>query len=240
MWGEGEMYFTLMFWFIIHSLFMRWSIYVCELIHIWTAVVDESEECKFRSFRKFRNFLNFWWAFPVTLWINFVDFVGGLANYRKFRNMCNSRNFRWDFPATFWISFVDFVNSLANYGKFCSFGKFRYFRNFRNSRNFGQGLPATLWINFVDFINSLANYRKFRSFRSCVQSWALLEWKYYIVSCDCFKVESCFMYMYMYMQMAHAWLYTCYDSAAYMFYKLILLIVISVGVQWSAPIYVTW
>ena len=40
---------------------------------------------KFRSFRKFRNFRNsrnFERGFPATLWINFVDFVNGLANYR--------------------------------------------------------------------------------------------------------------------------------------------------------------
>ena len=53
MWGEGEMYFTLMFWFIIHLLFMMWSIY--ELIHIWTAVVGKSEEW---SWRKFSNLSN--------------------------------------------------------------------------------------------------------------------------------------------------------------------------------------
>ena len=44
--------------------------------------------------------------------------------------------------------------------------------------------------------------------------------------------------MYMYMQMAHARLFSSYDSAANMFCKLILLIVISVGLQRSAQ-YVT-
>ena len=85
---------------------------------------------KFRSFRKFCNFRNsrnFGRGFPATLWINFVDFANGLANYRKFRSFRNfrdfrnSRNFGRGFPATLWINFVDFVNGLAKYRNFRSF-----------------------------------------------------------------------------------------------------------------------
>ena len=79
---------------------------------------------KFRSFRKFRNFRNsrnVRFDFPVTLWINFVDIVSGLANYRKFRNFRNPRKFGQGLSATLWINYIDFVNGLANYRKFRSF-----------------------------------------------------------------------------------------------------------------------
>ena len=116
----------------------------------------------FHSYQQIRHFPNLWWAFPATLWINFIDFVSGMANYRKFRSFRKFRNFRnfcnfwWVFPATLWIHFVDIVSGLANYRKFCSFCKFH------NSRNFRWAFPATLWINYVDSVSGMANYHKLR------------------------------------------------------------------------------
>ena len=80
------------------------------------------------NYRKFRNSRNVRWDFPVTLWINFVDIVSGLANYRKFRNFRNPRKFGQGLSATLWINYIDFVNGLANYRKFRSFRKLRNHR----------------------------------------------------------------------------------------------------------------
>ena len=84
---------------------------------VWRIIVNFAVFVNF----VFRNSRNLGQGLPATLWINYIDFVSGLANYRKFRNFRNSRNFRWDFPVTLWINFVDIVSGVANYRKFRSF-----------------------------------------------------------------------------------------------------------------------
>ena len=128
----------------------RTEVYLCPGLN---AVTNFTIFRKFRSFRKFRNFRNsrnFGRGFPATLWINFVDFFNGLANYRKFRsfrkfrNFRNSRNFGRGFPATLWINFVNSVNGL------------RKFRSFRSCVKSWTLLQKSRFI-FRDVNRSIAN-----------------------------------------------------------------------------------